>query len=96
MWWYLSQNIILSICIILVLQYIWDYCKTQYTTRKTKNIVDTQTQKYRDIIREIQQPVMTTPEQTEYISEEEKEQMIRDLTQFLRGGDSVPPYPPGI
>ena len=96
MWWYLFQNIILSLCVILVLQYIWDYCKTQYTTRKTKNIVDTQTQKYRDIIREIQQPALSTPEQNEYISEEEKEQMIHELTRFLHEGGSAPLRPPDI
>ena len=88
MWWYILQNTILSICIMVILQYIWDYLKTNYTTRKTKHIVDLQTQKYRDIIKDIQTtPQVSTPnvesDYSEYISEKEKEKMIRELTQFL-------------
>ena len=144
MWWFVFQNAILSICIIIILQYLWEYCKTNYTTRKTKHIVDTQTQKYRDIINEIhqgpghQRPVISntpgdqtpsttityegkpsdaqrviprTPQRslwlrsgvltnnalmnvsqtdtleiesnTDYISEKDKAQMIKELTQFL-------------
>lgn len=102
MWWFVLQNAILSICIILILQYLWEYFKNNYTTRKTKHIVDTQTQKYRDIIKEIhQKPINNTahdiastdtPEidggllstvSTDYISEKDKAQMIKELTQFL-------------
>lgn len=61
MWWFVFQNVILSICIILIIQYLWEYCKTHYTTRKTKHIVDAQTQKYRNIIKEIQHNSSTTP-----------------------------------
>jgi hypothetical protein len=92
MWWYILQNALLSICIIVILQYIWDYLKTNYTVRKTKHIVDSQTQKYRDIISEIQNTTQTRDIQSadpslEYISEKDKEQMIRELTDFLHSGE---------
>jgi hypothetical protein len=103
MWWFVFQNVILSICIILIIQYLWEYCKTHYTTRKTKHIVDTQTQKYRNIIKEIQHNTSaSTPlsqsnigqiesiDIANYIPEKDKAQMIQELTQFLRvesGGD---------
>jgi hypothetical protein len=103
MWWFVFQNVILSICIILIIQYLWEYCKTHYTTRKTKHIVDAQTQKYRNIIKEIQHNTSASNIQSQsnigqiesieianYIPEKDKAQMIQELTQFLRvesGGD---------
>ena len=99
MWWFVFQNVILSIGIILIIQYLWEYCKTHYTTRKTKHIVDAQTQKYRNIIKEIQHNSSTTPSistynigqiesigssSANYIPEKDKAQMIQELTQFLR------------
>lgn len=99
MWWFVLQNVILSIGIILIIQYLWEYCKTHYTTRKTKHIVDTQTQKYRNIIKEIQhngssptsithpkngQVESNVSSSTDYIPEKDKAQMIQELTQFLR------------
>jgi hypothetical protein len=103
MWWFVFQNVILSICIILIIQYLWEYCKTHYTTRKTKHIVDAQTQKYKNIIKEIQHNTsVSTPlsqsnigqidniDIANYISEKDKALMIQELTHFLRvesGGD---------
>jgi len=99
MWWFVLKNVILSICIILMIQYLWEYCKTHFTKRKTKHIVDTQTQKYRNIIKEIQhgtpansiqnESLSTTA--TDYISEKDKAQMIKELTQFLHAETAVFP-----
>jgi hypothetical protein len=74
-----------------MIQYLWEYCKTHFTKRKTKHIVETQTQKYRNIIKEIQHGTFTNNVQneslfttaTDYISEKDKTQMIKELTQFL-------------
>ena len=87
MLWFIIQNVILSICIILLVQYVWDYCKTHFTTRKTKHIVDIQTQKYRDVIKEITNS--TVPTSTEFISEEEQKKMVDELTRFLHTEDIV-------
>ena len=100
MWWFVFKNVILSICIILIIQYLWEYCKTHYTTRKTKHIVDSQTQKYKNIIKEIQHGTSSSMLLTQsnigqidnidnidianYIPEKDKAQMIQELTQFLR------------
>jgi hypothetical protein len=86
MLWFILHNVILSICIILLSQYIWDYCKTQFTTRKTKHIVDIQTQKYRDIIKEITSTT-TNPSTLDFIPEEDQSKMIDELTQFLHVED---------
>lgn len=87
MLWFILQNVILSICIIVLAQYMWDYCKTQFTTRKTKHIVDIQTQKYRDIIKEI---TNNTPNTTtlDFIPEEDQSRLIEELTQFLHTEDA--------
>jgi hypothetical protein len=87
MLWFVSQNVLLSICIILLAQYIWDYCKTHFTTRKTKHIVDIQTQKYRDIIKEFESTNTKSITNTDFIPEEDQAKMIDELTQFLHMED---------
>jgi hypothetical protein len=90
MWWFVIQNAVFSLCIIIIIHYLWEYFKVNYTTRKTKHIVDTQTQKYRDIINEMHN-TSNPPDMSyiggstsdDYISEEDKTRMIHDLTQFL-------------
>ena len=57
MWVYILQNVVLSIGSILLIQYIWDYFRHKYSTRKTKDLVDSQTKKYRDILKEYQESV---------------------------------------
>lgn len=52
MWEYL-QTIILSLMIITVLHFIYDYIKVNFTHEKHKNIIDSQTQKYKNIISEM-------------------------------------------
>jgi hypothetical protein len=84
MWWYFVQNIVLSVCIIIAIHSILEYCKTQYTPKKTKRIVDTQTQKYRDIIRNIQESHTNPPSDTlDYIHDKDKMQMIGELTKLI-------------
>jgi len=86
MLWFILQNVILSICIIVLAQYMWDYCKTHFTARKTKHIVDIQTQKYRDIIKEITNNTPNT-NTLDFIPEEDQTQLIEELTQFLHGSE---------
>lgn len=80
MWLYIVINIIFSIILITLFHYLWNYFKDNYSTKKTKNIVDYQTQKYKEIINNIQNN--QKPPQT-YISQEEKQNMIDELKSLL-------------
>jgi len=50
---WLFQNIIISIIIIILIHYLFNYLKDTYTTKKTKDLVNTQTEKYKTILDEM-------------------------------------------
>ena len=50
---WLFQNIIISIIIIILIHYLFNYLKDTYTTKKTKDLVKTQTDKYKTILDEM-------------------------------------------
>ena len=88
MWSYILQNIVLSILIVALAQYLWDYFKSSYSTRKTKDIVDFQTKKYREIFKNMQDvPNNVQSNEDNYISPEEKEKMINELLSFIECPD---------
>ena len=55
MWKSIVFNIIVSIILIFIFHSLWNYLKNTYSTKKTKNIVENQVQKYKSIIEEMQQ-----------------------------------------
>jgi uncharacterized membrane protein len=50
---WLIQNIIISIIIIILIHYLFNYLKDTYTTKKTKDLVKSQTDKYKIILDEM-------------------------------------------
>jgi len=44
---------IISFIVILLIHQLWNYLKDQFSTRKTKNLVNTQLAKYKEIIEEL-------------------------------------------
>jgi hypothetical protein len=50
---WLLQNIIISIIIIILIHYLFNYLKDTYTTKKTKDLVKSQTDKYKIILDEM-------------------------------------------
>ena len=52
MWWIL-QAIVVSLIIIVLLHYGWDYIKTTYSTHKTKDIAKIHSKKYDNILSEL-------------------------------------------
>jgi hypothetical protein len=54
MWSSIFINIIISILIIFILHSLWIYVKNTYSTKKTKDLVGSQIQKYKNMIEEIQ------------------------------------------
>lgn len=52
MWVYI-QTIIISIIIIIIIQYLFYYIRDTFTTKKTKDLVEIQTKKYKSIVEEL-------------------------------------------
>ncbi len=73
-------NIIVSIFIIVGIQYGWIYLKDNYTHKKTKNLVNTQIQKYKKMVQEIQD---TKSSGSFFESDDEKSQINKELHEFM-------------
>ena len=52
--WNIIQTIIVSITIIFIIHYLFNYFKDNFTKMKTKDLVGFQSQKYKEIIDELQ------------------------------------------
>ena len=78
----LSINIFTSIVIIYIIHLLWNYLKDTYSTKKTKDLVNTQIQKYKMMVNEIQQSRPSIP--TLRITELEKKEMDAELTSFIQ------------
>jgi len=77
-------NILISIIIIYGMHLFWIYLKDTYSTKKTKDLVNTQIQKYKQIVDEIQQNNKDAGSQsTNFISKKERQTMDRELTEFM-------------
>jgi len=70
-------TIIISFGIILSIQYLWNYIKDNYSTKRTKDLVNSQIEKYKKLLEK------QGSQQIEFISEEEQENMKEKLTQFI-------------
>jgi len=71
-------NIILSILVIYMGHSFWKYIKDTYSTKKTKDLVNVQIEKYKKIMTEMQNNNNPT-----FISEEEKLEMDMKLMNFV-------------
>ena len=74
-------QIFISIIIIFSLHYLYNYFKNTYSTKKTKNIVDIQVQKYQDILNELQQN--QSPNNV-FLTDEEKNKMNDELSKLIQ------------
>ena len=79
-------TIIISIIVIYGTHYLWNNIVNSYSTKKTKNLVDSQIQKYKKIIGEIQQG-STGSQHVDFLSEEEKKNMDASLTDYIMSLD---------
>lgn len=83
---YFILKIILFILIIYGVQYGWNTIADTYTKPKTKDLVNSQLKKYKDLLGEIQNPNSETDSHTPEIlfeSDEDKKQMNDDLLSFI-------------
>lgn len=74
-------QIFISIIIIFSLHYLYNYFKNTYSTKKTKNIVDIQVQKYQDILNELQQ---NQSPNIAFLTDEEKNKMNDELSKLIQ------------
>lgn len=70
-------TILISFGIILSIHYLWNYIKDNYSTKRTKDLVNSQIEKYKKLLEK------QGSQQVEFISEEEQENMKEKLTQFI-------------
>jgi len=55
MLFYIFQNIIFSILIIFIGNQIWEYLKNKYSRKITVDLVNSQTQKYKQMMEELRE-----------------------------------------
>lgn len=78
--------IITSIIIIFLLHYIWNYLVNTYSTKKTKDLVNSQVQKYKQIIKDMENHAQESdigPGSPTFLNNLEKEEMERELSELL-------------
>jgi hypothetical protein len=75
------QNIVFSVLSIWILQSLWDYFKEKYTYKKTKDLVNTQIEKYKKMMKQIQEN--NTGIKEDFLNETEKNTMDKELVDFM-------------
>jgi hypothetical protein len=88
MWWFL-QYVIISIALIAILHYGWDYIKNTYSTPKTKDIVKIQSEKYDTILSEILETKSKSSPEIQISPEEMENDLAMFLDQTLSATDST-------
>jgi hypothetical protein len=91
MWFTILFNIAISIIIIIIANHIWEYCKVNYTSQKTKNLIEIHASKYKQIAEDIKHasnsvelsPPPPPPIVNPFLREDEKEWIQTELTAFL-------------
>ena len=93
MWSTIIFNGVLSIIIIFIAHQLWEYCKINYTTQKTKNLVEMQASKYKQIAEDMERnstalvmvekqvPVKIQP--SDFLPLDEKEWIHNELASFI-------------
>ena len=85
MWTSILINIAISISIIIIGHYLWNYLIETYSDKVTKDILGSQTQKYKAIIDELQRKSEIESYTTNPIEEfDGGDDIANDLEQFLQ------------
>ena len=77
LWFSIAINICISLFFIYGIHLFWNHIKDNYSKPKTKNLVNSQIEKYKKIIDEIQQAKPPS------VPAGNKEQMFNELTDFM-------------
>jgi len=80
-------TIVVSICIILLCHYLWNYMLDTFSSKKTKDLVNGQMEKYKKMMGLIQtsdsKSTSSSTHDTEYMNKIDKESMNNELEQFI-------------
>ena len=85
MWINILLNIFISIIIIYLVDQLWNYLRDKYTTKKTVDLVNSQTQKYKKMMEEIQNSESNKKESKNYDNNLNTEEvnMEKELINFI-------------
>lgn len=93
-------TLLISFASIYLAHRIWDHFKATYTSKQTKNLVEIQTIKYKQMVEELTRnagvltpnpnsptsdPALAQPLASAYLSPEEKNWMVQQLQDFING-----------
>ena len=70
-------QIIFSLFLIFIIHYVYNYLKNTYSTKKTKDLVGFQVQKYQEIIQELQN------NNNGFIPTDDQAQMQKELLELV-------------
>ena len=79
-------NIIISIIIIISIHYLWEYLKSSMTVYKTKDLVNSQIEKYKKIVDELQSEKTKNiqgSQTSSFLSKKECKIMKEELLDFV-------------
>jgi len=87
MGWWFFKIIAISILIIIVIHYLYEYIKNTYSTNIKKDIIGFQTKKYKEIMEEILKKddkidVPSSP-QDDFLNENDKQTIENDLAELV-------------
>lgn len=81
MWSSIFINIIISIIIIFIAHSLWNHIKNSYSTKKTKDLIGTQIQKYKTMMEELQRQKETDGNDPENSMEKDLEKWMEESLQ---------------
>ena len=82
---FLLIQILFSVLIVYSAHSCWNYLKDNYSTKKTKDIVNIQIEKYKKIMDElaVSKPTQLAESAQPFLNEIEKQSVYDDLAQFV-------------
>ena len=85
-WNSFAINIIISFIVIYFIHNLWNYLRDTYTVKKTKDLLDFQPKKYREMLDSGMNSSPTSEKYSspDFISQEDKEWMIQELSAILQ------------
>lgn len=81
--YFILQTIFFSILLIAMFHYLWNYIKDIYSTKKTRDLVGSQTQKYKNVLDEILRNKQNNKENLD-INEKDRQELMDDAVEFMK------------
>jgi hypothetical protein len=84
--YFIVKTVIISLCIIACLHYLWIFIKENYSTKKTVDVIGFQTNKYKTILEELLQNTnINSPSKSNiFMDESEYQSLDNELESFIR------------